>query len=972
MRTMILFLVLAAANSAASGQKSPLTGTAPGAVLGDSVHEEWVATYASCMAPSSDYKRAMVVDPYDRSIYVTGRSGSDILTVKYSPSADTLWIARYDGVGNSTDDPAAIAIDSSGNIVVTGTSYADHRNAFVTVKYSSSGIQQWVALYAGPRDSSIAKGVAVDRDGNIYVTGSSAGLGTMADFATVKYNSTGVEQWTARYEENWSDEPIALTLDDSANVYVTGSSESAPGDDSKDYATIKYSPAGVQQWCNRFNGPSNVRDVPAAMTCDRTGIYVTGSSSGMSRVDIATVKYTLDGSVEWIQRYNGSGTSSDKAVALALDRYSNLYVIGQADGSYVTIKYTIWGSQYWAARYGDPSSGYMPSGIAITSGGYAYVTGVAEYGYATLKYDGQGRRLQSMRYQDAGWVDSQPLIAVDGSDNIYVLGGIASSGTGADFLLIKYAFTGGQLWSSRYDGIPTSIDQARDIAVDHAGNVYVTGRSIGRETQSDYATLKYNSFGILQWTARYNGVGNSEDDPSRVTTDPSGNVFVIGKSNSDVAAVKYNPSGMVLWVARHSPPSGYNVNPAGLFVDRLGNLYVACNESYQGVVLKYNPFGVLQWLQRFDSFANALAVDDSGNVFVASGSYWGPLTDRFAQHGMYSKLVTDSTCMVIKFNAAGTMQWEALHKTGTGYMAEYINAISLDRAGNVYVAGTSDVGIYTSKAEYLTIKYDALGHEVWGRRYMDPDSLDNEATSIALDASGNVYVTGWSDRFGWPGTAQPKLLTIKYSPSGAQEWVTQCPAYWSGTPTLSLDAASNVFVAGTFYSPETRGDFITVKYSTQGNQQWVARYNGPGNTVEVFAAMKMDESGNIHVTGTRSTNDWSVFTTVKYSQTLVDVKEATPLTFALEQNYPNPFNPSTTIQFTIPVGTYGGASPAGGRTSLRMYDVLGREVTTLVNEVKQPGTYTAQWDASSVASGIYFYRLTAGSFVETKKCVLMK
>jgi hypothetical protein len=88
-----------------------------------------------------------------------------------------------------------------------------------------------------------------------------------------------------------------------------------------------------------------------------------------------------------------------------------------------------------------------------------------------------------------------------------------------------------------------------------------------------------------------------------------------------------------------------------------------------------------------------------------------------------------------------------------------------------------------------------------------------------------------------------------------------------------------------------------------------------------------------------------------------------PTTFELSQNYPNPFNPGTNFQFSI----------ANRRlTILKVYDVLGREVATLVNEVKQPGTYTVQWDASRQASGVYFYQLSAGSFVDTKKFVLVK
>jgi hypothetical protein len=88
-----------------------------------------------------------------------------------------------------------------------------------------------------------------------------------------------------------------------------------------------------------------------------------------------------------------------------------------------------------------------------------------------------------------------------------------------------------------------------------------------------------------------------------------------------------------------------------------------------------------------------------------------------------------------------------------------------------------------------------------------------------------------------------------------------------------------------------------------------------------------------------------------------------PARFALNQNYPNPFNPATNCQFSIANRQL---------TILKVYDVLGQEVATLVNEVKQPGTYTVQWDASGVASGVYFYRLQAGGFVQTKKLLLLR
>jgi hypothetical protein len=90
-----------------------------------------------------------------------------------------------------------------------------------------------------------------------------------------------------------------------------------------------------------------------------------------------------------------------------------------------------------------------------------------------------------------------------------------------------------------------------------------------------------------------------------------------------------------------------------------------------------------------------------------------------------------------------------------------------------------------------------------------------------------------------------------------------------------------------------------------------------------------------------------------------------PNDYNLQQNYPNPFNSSTTIQFSIPVGTY-------GRTSLQVYDLLGHEVAVLVDEVKQPGTYTVQFDGRGLASGVYVYRLRAGAFVQSRKLLLLK
>jgi len=96
----------------------------------------------------------------------------------------------------------------------------------------------------------------------------------------------------------------------------------------------------------------------------------------------------------------------------------------------------------------------------------------------------------------------------------------------------------------------------------------------------------------------------------------------------------------------------------------------------------------------------------------------------------------------------------------------------------------------------------------------------------------------------------------------------------------------------------------------------------------------------------------------------------TPNTMVLGQNHPNPFNPTTNFRFTI--SDFSEGIPTERFVSLNIYDVLGREVATLVNEELNAGTYTVQWDASGFPSGIYFYRLNAGNFVETKKMLMLK
>ncbi|TKJ41333.1 hypothetical protein CEE36_08435 [candidate division TA06 bacterium B3_TA06] len=256
--------------------------------LAAQVTEEWVARYDG---PESRMDRANAIAVDDAgNVYVTGRSGGDYATVKYSSAGVQQWVARYDDPASGWDEAYAIAVDGAGNVYVTGTDWD-----YATFKYNSSGLEEWVARYDGPGSGiDLAYALTVDDAGNVYVTGHSDGSGTAIDYATVKYNSSGVEEWVARYDGPPSsiDEACAIALDGSGNVYVTGHSYGSGTDD--DYATVKYSSSGVQQWAARYNGPASDVDRANAIGIDDAGnVYVTGSSYASGNlVDYATVKYS--------------------------------------------------------------------------------------------------------------------------------------------------------------------------------------------------------------------------------------------------------------------------------------------------------------------------------------------------------------------------------------------------------------------------------------------------------------------------------------------------------------------------------------------------------------------------------------------------------------------------------------------------------------------------------------------------------
>jgi len=437
------------------------------------------------------------------------------------------WAARYNGPADTSDEATALAVDSDGNVYVTGfimgigTSWD-----YCTIKYDADGIRQWVDRYNGPgNDQDWAYSLAVDGAGNVFVTGRSKGIGTDFDFATIKYNTNGIRQWVARYNGpgNYRDAGTALKVDADGNVFVTG--ESYGSGTSFDYATVKYNAAGVQQWIARYSSSGNNYDHPTALALDEDrNVYVTGRAEGDSTCDdYATIKYNSEGIQQWVACFNGPENNDDQASALALDANGNVYVTG-------------W-SQESAPMYG--------------------------YDYATIKYNAVGAQQWVSFYSGQGYYNYAEDLAVDADANVYVTGKCQPIINNTDYGTIKYDTDGVEQWVAHYNGPTNDLDEAVAIAMDAAGNIYVTGNSVYHVEPSydwNYATIKYNAAGQEQWVALYDAPGVvSQEDAQDLAVEAVGNVYVTGASLLigswwDYATIKYSQPNISISIMPINPP----------------------------------------------------------------------------------------------------------------------------------------------------------------------------------------------------------------------------------------------------------------------------------------------------------------------------------------------------------------------------------------------------------------------------------
>jgi hypothetical protein len=420
------------------------------------------------------------------------------------------WGKRYNAPPDQSDEGRSIAVDNAGYSYVTGTSMNNAGNFDITtVKYSPSGSQVWVKIFdRGLGDNDRGAQLVLDANANVYVVGTSRGNGTSDDIVTIKYDSAGTQIWASYFNgtANGSEEGRAIDVNSTGDVFVCGVTPDAGF--INDGVTIKYNSSGAQQWAQTYNGTVSGSDEFLDLIIDgSSNVYVTGNTETTGvNFNILTIKYNSAGTQQWLMTYDGTAASGDYGKSITLDNNNNVIVAGQSFATnqwmdILTIKYSNAGSQLWTARYNHAANRFEDAwDVKCDAAGCIYVVGQGQAvgnnstppDCVTLKYSPAGGQIWLKRW-DGGFNnddDRAYCVALDDTANVYV-GGYSRNGSNLDYITIKYDSSGTEEFALRFNSQYNLDDQITAIAVKN-GDVFVTGTSGSSAVNSDYLTLKYS------------------------------------------------------------------------------------------------------------------------------------------------------------------------------------------------------------------------------------------------------------------------------------------------------------------------------------------------------------------------------------------------------------------------------------------------------------------------------------------------
>jgi len=475
----------------------------------------------------------------------------------------------------------------------------------------------------------------------------------------------------------------------------------------------------------------------------------------------------------------------------------------------------------------------------------------------------------------------------------------------------------------------------------------------------DMYIIKLDANGTLQWTRTVGGPDYDEAWSITQTTD--GGYAVVGTSHSygvksDIYFVKLDGNGSVQWSRAFVTTNGVYGNSIIQTTDGGYAVVGQTGDYFSGVdiyIAKLDANGILQWSKiasctSFDYPSSIIQTSDGGYVVAGNTLFTGDINYMY----------------IVKINASGILQWSRAIG-GSGIDGDYAVSIIQTTDGGYAVAGYTWSWV-TQDYDMHIVKLSSSGTLLWSKTIGGTD--DEQAFSIIQTTDGGYVVAGYTNSF---GAGLGDMYIVKLNSSGTLQWnKTVGGASYDGARYIKQTSDGGYVLVGWTgsFGVGQYGGIHIVKFdangNTCGNTTSPTSVSGSGGTSYSPPSSTVTNQTSTVTTVTSLTDTCGTFTTITIC--VIGIKPISteiPSSFSLSQNYPNPFNPLTNIKFELPKSNY---------VTLKIYDALGREIATLINEQLAPGTYEVDWNGSNYPSGVYFYRLMTDNFNETKKMLMIK
>ena len=413
----LAFLVLLAFTAllGAAFGATPATAAGSGSVLRDWTYPGLIgdrdALFDVARAPDGSIYAAGISDQTNSSAY--------ILVVKFDAGGHELWRRVHRPPGMVSANASYVGVDGGGNVVVGGGCSDGADWGVALAKWNASGFLQWTAVRPGGAAGSVsAYGLAVGKNGSVYVCGSQDGgdrafVARYAAAADPSSPGKGRELWTAQVlgtAPGPGASAEALALDGAGNAYVSGSRETAAHE--RDAFLLKLSPSGSQRWLRGWDGPAHKSDGGVVIALSRGSVYLAANSASGDgwEGDAALLKYDGSGHRRWVKTWNGGSASTNGVIDLAADGKGGLLLAVTSSTpstgeKAALIKYTSSGRRAWQrifkAAAGDTS--VRVSGLAVNAAGTAWITGYVSTitpvsPWFARRYSSRGARLWTTRW----------------------------------------------------------------------------------------------------------------------------------------------------------------------------------------------------------------------------------------------------------------------------------------------------------------------------------------------------------------------------------------------------------------------------------------------------------------------------------------------------------------------------------------------------------------------------------------------